>query len=204
MRSRCHLTTTGARSASSRAPDTEEDPVLTSRASTRHVNAPTAAPPGGRTARLGALIAATAMAAAACSSGSGAAVTVPTLTVRTVAGVGSVLTTAAGETLYVFAPDARHSVTCHDECAGTWPPLFTETGQTATAGSGVQAGLIGADADGSHPVATYAGWPLYRYVADATGSASGQAIDLNGGYWYVMRADGTPVVPAGDPALPGA
>lgn len=135
---------------------------------------------------------------AACG---GSKTQVPALTVHAVGSYGPVLTTASGQTLYLFAPDKRSTVTCHDECAGTWPPLFTASGKTATAGEGTRAALVGADADGSRRVATYGGWPLYRYLPDVPGEASGQAIDLNGGYWYVIRADGTPVVPAGDPPL---
>jgi predicted lipoprotein with Yx(FWY)xxD motif len=37
--------------------------------------------------------------------------------------------------------------------------------------------------------ATYDGHPLYTYIGDeAPGQAHGNKIDLNGGYWYVVRA----------------
>lgn len=40
-------------------------------------------------------------------------------------------------------------------------------------------------------VVTYAGWPLYTYVADSSpGSHAGQGVNLNGGLWYVMSASG--------------
>jgi predicted lipoprotein with Yx(FWY)xxD motif len=40
-------------------------------------------------------------------------------------------------------------------------------------------------------VVTYKGWPLYTYVADtAPGQATGQAVNLNGGLWYVISPDG--------------
>jgi hypothetical protein len=40
-------------------------------------------------------------------------------------------------------------------------------------------------------VVTYARWPLYTYVADtAPGSAKGQALNLNGGLWYVLAPSG--------------
>jgi predicted lipoprotein with Yx(FWY)xxD motif len=118
--------------------------------------------------------------------------------------VGTVLVNSKGRTLYVFAPDAKRGVTCSGACAGTWPPVFT--GKSPTAGAGVQASLLGTDPDpAGGSVVTYAGWPLYTYVADISpGIATGQALDLNGGYWYVMAADGTPVVPAGSPPLPGS
>jgi hypothetical protein len=38
---------------------------------------------------------------------------------------------------------------------------------------------------------TYAHWPLYTYVSDtAPGQASGQALNLNGGLWYVISPSG--------------
>ncbi len=127
----------------------------------------------------------------------------PTLVVREIDGVGPVLATDSGQALYVFAPDARRSVTCHDQCAGTWPPLFTASGGTAAVAGGARADLVAADDDQGHRVVTYGGWPLYTYLPDRPGHATGQAIDLNGGYWYVLRADGTPLVPAGQPPLQG-
>lgn len=59
-------------------------------------------------------------------------------------------------------------------------------------------------ADGTN-VVTYGGWPLYTYVADVSpGMASGEGINLNGGPWYLMRPDGSPLVPVGQPLLEGA
>lgn len=40
-------------------------------------------------------------------------------------------------------------------------------------------------------VVTYDGWPLYTYVTDtAAGQANGQALNLNGGLWYVISPSG--------------
>ena len=40
-------------------------------------------------------------------------------------------------------------------------------------------------------VVTYAGWPLYTYVTDtAPGTATGQALNLNGGLWYALAPSG--------------
>ena len=37
--------------------------------------------------------------------------------------------------------------------------------------------------------ATYDGHPLYTYIGDnAPGQANGNKLDLNGGYWYEVRA----------------
>lgn len=113
---------------------------------------------------------------------------------------------SGGYALYVFGPDHRRAVTCTATCALTWPPLSAAPGSRPLAGAGARAGLVGVirGPNGSD-VVTYNGWPLYSYVADVQpGTASGEGIDLNGGPWYLMRPDGSPLVPAGQPLLEGA
>lgn len=148
------------------------------------------------------LLAASVIALAGCGSSKPTAP--PTVKTATIGGLGIVLVDGQGNTLYMFVPDARRGVTCTGACAGTWPPLKTAAGKTAQTGSGVQAALLGADKspDGS-TVVTYNKWPLYTYAADINpGDVVGQALDLNGGYWYVMRPDGSPLVPRGSPPIP--
>ncbi len=107
-----------------------------------------------------------------------------------------------GFALYVFQPDHGQRATCKDSCAAVWPPVLVARDQQATAGPGVQASLLGTDPYSSRQsVVTYKGWPLYLYKNDTVaGSAAGQASNLNGGYWYVIGADGVPIVPGGDPS----
>jgi predicted lipoprotein with Yx(FWY)xxD motif len=109
-----------------------------------------------------------------------------------VSGLGEVLVNDEGMTLYVFAPDKAKAVTCEGSCASVWPPLKLEGGQKAGAAGKVRAPLLGSDPDPEGgEVVTYAGWPLYSYVADTEpGQANGQAINLNGGYWYVITPAG--------------
>ena len=129
------------------------------------------------------------------ASGSGKPVKVEA---STVPGVGKVLVTSAGYTLYMFAPDNHRAVTCTGACAGTWPPLMLPDGAALLAGTGVKQSLLGSvpDPEGGRVVA-YDGWPLYGYTGDVgPGQATGQNIDLNGGEWYVMRVSGQPLVPA--------
>jgi hypothetical protein len=69
-----------------------------------------------------------------------------------------------------------------------------------TAGPGVDPKFLGVDDNpAGGQVITYNGWPLYTYVTDAklgtrSAVATGQGLDLNGGYWYVMLTNGSPVV----------
>lgn len=120
---------------------------------------------------------------------SGGAATVST---GTVAGIGTVLVNGQGRTLYMFVPDNRKSVTCTDACASVWPPVPLASDHSPTAGGQAHQSLIGSDPNPSGGrVATYAGWPLYTYVADTdAGTANGQALNLNGGLWYVLSPSG--------------
>lgn len=150
------------------------------------------------------LVVASLIALAGCGSSKPAAP--PTVKTATIGGLGTVLVNSQGYTLYMFVPDARRGVTCTGACAGTWPPLKTAAGTTAQAGPGVRAALFGSDkAPNGSTVVTYNKWPLYTYAADINpGDVVGQALDLNGGYWYVMQPDGTPLVPRGSPPIPAS
>ena len=110
----------------------------------------------------------------------------------TIARLGPALVNAQGRTLYVFAPDKDKQVTCVSTCAAIWPPAFLPSGKQAVAAAPVKQSLLGSDPDpAGGRVITYAGWPLYTYVTDtAPGQATGQAVNLNGGPWYVISPAG--------------
>jgi predicted lipoprotein with Yx(FWY)xxD motif len=104
----------------------------------------------------------------------------------TMIGGVSVLTNSSGRTLYWFAPDTPSRSACYGECAAYWPPVIG----SPTAGPGVTLSKLGTirRTDGTLQV-TYAGHPLYTYIGDtAPGQASGNDINLNGGFWYEIRA----------------
>lgn len=109
------------------------------------------------------------------------------LRTATIGGV-SVLTNSSGRTLYSFAPDTSSSSACYGTCAAYWPPVIGNP----VAGQGVTVSKIAtiARTDGTIQV-TYAGHPLYTYVGDtAPGQASGNDINLNGGFWHEVPAAG--------------
>jgi predicted lipoprotein with Yx(FWY)xxD motif len=109
------------------------------------------------------------------------------LRTTTIGGV-SVLTNSSGRTLYWFAPDTPSKSVCYGACAAYWPPVI---GNPA-AGPGVAVSKIATirRTDGSLQV-TYAGHPLYTYIGDtAPGQASGNGINLNGGFWHEVPAAG--------------
>lgn len=111
---------------------------------------------------------------------------------RTIKGLGTVLVNSSGRTLYMFKPDKQKKVTCKGSCATIWPPLKLKAGQKATAGGAARKALLGSDPNPSGGrVVTYNRWPLYTYVADSKpGQATGQALNLNGGLWYVLSPSG--------------
>ena len=118
------------------------------------------------------------------------------ISAHTVKGLGTILVSSTGRTLYVFAPDNHKKVTCGPKlgCDVVWPPEYISASGKPVAGSGgVQQSLLGSDPDryapGKH-VVTYKGWPLYVYAGDhKSGTATGQDTKGSGGLWYVITTD---------------
>ena len=97
-----------------------------------------------------------------------------------------------GFTLYVYIPDHRGRSQCSGVCARDWAPLVLPPGvRHATAGSGVQASLLGTvRRPGGALQVTYNRWPLYLWHSDyMPGQATGQADDM--GLWYVLSVSGS-------------
>ena len=111
---------------------------------------------------------------------------------RSVPGLGTILVDSKGRTLYMFVPDKQKKVTCVGNCARIWPPLMLKSGAKAAAAGGVKQSLLGSDKDpAGGRVVTYNRWPLYLYLGDSKpGVAAGQALNLNGGLWYVLSPSG--------------
>ena len=152
-----------------------------------------------RSLRIGAIatVVAVAAVAAAVWSGTGVAgarhaMKSPTVTTKKIKKLGTVLVNSRGLTLYMFVPDHQKRVTCKGQCAVIWPPLKIKKGRKPTAGGAARKGLLGTDRNPSGGrVVTYNRWPLYTYISDSKpGQATGQAIKLNGGYWYVLSPAG--------------
>ncbi len=104
---------------------------------------------------------------------------------------GPVLATGTGDALYDFLPDTPTQSACtNDGCVLQWPPLL-ESGPIRV-GPGVKRSLVGTlrRPDGSTQL-SYGGHPLYTYNLDVKpGLITGQAIDQNGGPWYVLDPAG--------------
>ena len=106
---------------------------------------------------------------------------------------GRILFDSRGRALYLFTHDRGTRSTCYGACASAWPPVVTKPGPRAT--GAVKQSLLGTTRrrDGTSQL-TYAGHPLYYYVGDTRpGQVLCQAVLEYGGYWYVVRSDGTAV-----------
>jgi predicted lipoprotein with Yx(FWY)xxD motif len=110
---------------------------------------------------------------------------------------GEILATGTGDTLYDFVPDTpTHSACTNDGCVFQWPPLI-RTGPVRL-GKGVDPSLVGTlrRPDGSTQL-SYDGHPLYTYNLDVKpGMVTGQAIDQDGGLWYVLTPEGKQITAA--------
>ena len=155
----------------------------------------------------GAFVLAGVMLAACGGSSAGASTGVSggtaAVTVKTASGsFGTYLTDGSGRTLYVFAPDTTSTSTCNGACAAIWPPVIASG--TASASGDAKVSLLGSSkrADGSMQV-TYAGHPLYTYVSDtAKGDVKGQGLNVDGGLWWVVAADGSSIEKTASSAKP--
>jgi predicted lipoprotein with Yx(FWY)xxD motif len=93
------------------------------------------------------------------------------------------------QAIYIFERDSRNKTVCYDECAEAWPPVLSKAAPNAA--QGVDESLLGTikRRDGSRQV-TYAGQPLYFYAHEDPGEVLCHNVDLNGGYWWAIGADG--------------
>ncbi len=150
---------------------------------------------------VAAALAASAFALSACNSGPVTQLTSPpttdttlTLTIQHTPD-GEILATGGGATLYDFVPDTpTHSACLNDGCVFQWPPLIKDG--PISLGPGVDPSLVGTlkRPDGSTQI-SYGNHPLYTYNLDVSpGMVTGQAIDQDGGPWYVLTPKGKQIV----------
>jgi len=105
---------------------------------------------------------------------------------------GKVIADGRGEAFYLFDRDRGGKSRCYGACARAWPPVTTKG--RPRAGKGVKARLLGTTkrSNGKRQV-TYAGHPLYYYVADSPGRILCQNVSEFGGLWLVVKPSGKPV-----------
>jgi predicted lipoprotein with Yx(FWY)xxD motif len=102
----------------------------------------------------------------------------------------TILVDSKGFTLYDFHKDKGTRSACYGACAGVWPPLMTSGAPRAM--SGAESSQLGTTkrSDGTLQV-TYAGHPLYTYIADKKpGEAKGNDFSSFGAQWYALMPSG--------------
>jgi len=109
-------------------------------------------------------------------------------------GLGRVIVTSNGRTLYLFGKDRNGKSACSGQCAAFWPPLITSGKPRVTGGA--SASLIGMTrrADGRLQV-TYNHHPLYTFVKDTkAGQTNGEGVNAFGAVWNAMSPAGAKIV----------
>lgn len=145
--------------------------------------APTAGAAYGTTAAAATSSASASGTASAQASGATTSAAKATLIVRKT-GIGYVLATSTGMTIYYYSDDVRNSgrSSCTAGCLTAWPAV---TG-TPVAAAGVKLSdkLGTITRSGGVIQATYNGYPLYTYGGDMSpGQTSGNGV---GGVWHVI------------------
>jgi predicted lipoprotein with Yx(FWY)xxD motif len=125
------------------------------------------------------------------SSGGGAAGgTAAVVSLASVPKLGLVLVNPKGFTLYDFHKDKGTKSVCYGKCAAVWPPLLSEGAPQV--GNGASMSKLGTTKrSGGTTQVTYAGHPLYTYVADKKpGEANGNDFSSFGAQWYALKGSG--------------
>jgi len=127
---------------------------------------------------------------AGSESGGGAEAGAAVVSLGNAQKLGMILVDSNGMTVYDFHKDKGTTSSCYGPCAEGWPPVLTE-GEPEV-GNGASASKLGTTErkDGTMQV-TYAGHPLYTFVADKKpGEANGNDVSAFGGQWYALKGNG--------------
>jgi predicted lipoprotein with Yx(FWY)xxD motif len=102
---------------------------------------------------------------------------------------GPMLFDSNRQAIYVFERDRPYQTVCYGDCAEAWPPVVSEGAPRAA--KGVRGAILGTikRRDGGMQV-TYAGKPLYFYAHEDAGVVLCHNVNLNGGFWWAIGADG--------------
>jgi predicted lipoprotein with Yx(FWY)xxD motif len=127
---------------------------------------------------------------AGSESGSGAEAGAMVVSLGNAQKLGMILVDSDGMTVYDFHKDKGTTSSCYGPCAEGWPPVLTE-GEPEV-GNGASSSKLGTTErkDGTMQ-GTYAGHPLYTFVADKKpGEANGNDVSAFGGQWYALQGNG--------------
>jgi predicted lipoprotein with Yx(FWY)xxD motif len=128
-----------------------------------------------------------------------AAASSATVAERSVKGLGPVLVTSTGMTLYLLTSDPSGGSICVGPCSLVWPPLLAKG--RLKAGPGINPSLLSTytRSDGARQV-LYDKHALYTYQDDASpGMVTGQGVETYGGIWWVVAPSGKAVTNGAEP-----
>lgn len=94
------------------------------------------------------------------------------LITKTDPALGQYLADPSGKALYTYNPDTKGVSSCSGSCLATWP-AYVDKGSTANLPDGV--GTI-TRKDNGQVQYTYNGLPLYFFVSDGAGQATGNGV----------------------------
>jgi predicted lipoprotein with Yx(FWY)xxD motif len=116
-----------------------------------------------------------------------------TVSTKSIGGVGTVLVDSKGDVLYTNNQDTASKVACSASCMSIWPALNAPSGgQPTSSDSAVRAKLGVANGQ-----VTFDGKPLYSFVQDSPGQATGNGVmDSFGGTSFTWTAAMTGGAPA--------
>jgi predicted lipoprotein with Yx(FWY)xxD motif len=125
-------------------------------------------------------------AAADMSTGGGG----QTVATESISGVGDVLVDSRGMALYTNDMDTGAKIACTADCVTQWVPLTAPgSGQPSSDDSAVQAKLGTVKRPDGKSQVTFDGLPLYTFVEDSPGQATGDGFsDSFGGTNFVWTA----------------
>ncbi len=115
---------------------------------------------------------------------------------------GEFIVDSKGKSLYVLEEDLPKQSKCTEQCAKIWIPARVASGQTPVAGEKVNSTMLGSfqRPDGITQL-TYNDMPLYYYVQDqGAGETRGQGVRDDFGTWFLVKPDGTKLVPPINPS----
>jgi predicted lipoprotein with Yx(FWY)xxD motif len=117
-----------------------------------------------------------------------------TIATKSISGTGTVLVDSSGAALYTNDMDRTGKIACGTGCTAIWVPLKAPSGGPTAADTAVGSKLgTVTRPDGSSQV-TFDGKPLYTFVEDAPGQATGDGVsDQFGGThftWTAARSGG--------------
>ncbi len=94
-----------------------------------------------------------------------------------------------GKPVYLLTGNSASHLLCKSNCLNYWQAVTT-TGMKATLGAGVKGKIAVWHHSGMNQV-TLNGHPLYTYVQDSAGSASGEGLKSFGGTWELLNSSGS-------------